>query len=108
LGLLLTYIFRNEAFYSDDEDFLEQAEMEESQSSTNNQKWLGCANHILQLALKILNVDPKKTAPTAVVKFSETMDGILEIVRKIRRSSSARNEFYSQTGRSIVLPVATR
>jgi len=73
--------------------------MEATQSVSSNKKWIGCANHTLQLALKVLDKDEK---------FSKIMDDIVKILRKIKTTPSAHNEFRTQTQRSIVLPVVTR
>jgi len=96
--MFIMFMFRNELFESD-EDVYEPVEVNDSQSLSSNKKWIGCANHNLQLALKILDKEQQ---------FSKIADQIIEILRKIKASPSAHIEFRNRTGRSIVLPIVTR
>lgn len=104
------YVFRYEEFdgsceqeddiYAEDGDEYFPIEMELSSTSTNNKKWIGCANHNLQLALKVLDNDQK---------FSKLAKRIVKLLRKVKSTPTALNEFRSQSSlTSIVLPVATR
>jgi hypothetical protein len=104
------YVFRYEEFdescghednvYAEDDDEYVPVEMELSSTSTNSKKWIGCANHNLQLALKVLDKDQK---------FSKSVKHIVELLRKIRSTPTALNEFRNKSSKtSIVLPVATR
>lgn len=86
--------------YAEDEDDFIPISMDLRSQSTNNAKWIGCANHNLQLALKVLDGNQK---------FSKVVKNVLVILRKVKGTPTALNEFRSQSGRkSIVLPVATR
>lgn len=73
--------------------------MDDSQYSENTKKWIGCANHTLQLALLILDKD---------TNFSKTVDDVVAIMRKIKIKPLASREFRTKTRRSIILPAPTR
>jgi hypothetical protein len=101
--------FRNEYFQFNDEDTTELTDNDdelepvyignELNDDRLTSKWLGCANHTLQLALKSLDANEK---------FLDISAGICGILRGIARSSVATRNFRALNNRSIVLPNATR
>lgn len=62
-------------------------------------KWLGCANHTLQLALKVLSEE---------AEFKDPMNSIVKTLKSIRKSTNAVRDFNELTNRSVKLPVVTR
>lgn len=62
-------------------------------------KWMGCANHTLQLALKTLELDSK---------FNSILSAVTHVLSSIRKSPNAVRDFASLANRSIVLPNNTR
>jgi len=89
---------------SDEDEELEDhgfvpSEIEESQSVGVTKKWIRCANHTLQLALKVLDKDSK---------FAEVHSGIVKILSSISRSPLATRDLRSSANRSVVLPCVVR
>jgi hypothetical protein len=86
------FVLGNDEYAPDDLDFAAADE-------TLTSKWTGCANHTLQLPLKILEKD---------AKFVKIRNAIVDILRTIRRSSIALQKLRELTNLSIILPIATR
>jgi len=86
-----------EQFSSDDEAENEIEDDEDEGRTTD--KWIGCANHTLQLALKILDSNSK---------FSNTLSVVTRTLSHIRKSANAVRDFSELTNRCIKLPNATR
>lgn len=104
-------IFRNERFQkadarkdnSDSEgsstDEEEENEALDDTDDTLTTKWMGCANHTLQLVLDLLDKDNA---------FRALRKAVIGTLVEIRRSSNAVRDFYDLTGRCVKIPVETR
>lgn len=83
--------------YSDEKNELDETDFRNDSRLTG--KWIGCANHKLQLVLKILDNDSE---------FSSFLRAVVKVLSSIRRSSNAVRDFYDLTKRCIVLPNISR
>lgn len=85
---------------SEDYEGFEPGVIDDSTTTTApTSKWIGCANHTFQLALKVLDKDEV---------FASKCSLIIGILRSFARSSIAVQDLRNLTNRSIVLPNITR
>lgn len=105
-------MFRNEHFQlienehdsePTDDDDNEEFNLTSMDNDTENHqttaKWIGCANHLLQLVLKVLDLD---------TTFNSILSAITYILATIRKSSNAVRDFTDLAGCCVVLPNNTR
>lgn len=89
----------NSGSENNDDDF-ELTQMDSDEEDTRlTAKWLGCADHKLQLVLKVLDSDNK---------FVLISSAIFYVLSTIRKSSNAVRDFTELANRTIVLPNETR